>query len=292
MLRLHVLGDRYQPHATHDGGDARVTCRHRLDVTPSVIAYGPIGCALQWTKRATFGRRGPQGLGARSAPLNRERPRVHCTGSLPVRRLWVANAIDGESVTVLGGVQDALAVARRLRRPGPRLRAVRFGNCRWRFQWDPPRRSCVCRASTAHSSRHPAAHDDPVVLVAWPWHSARSGLWACRPQLTRRATRPPPCSTPSCASTSRPFALRRRACATVRGCRGSSTPSSPRSCGAASSPAGSPASGATRVGPSGSSRSRARGAASVRVAAGAAWPNAPPTSWTTCCRMSRCGSGS
>ena len=55
-----------------------------------------------------------EGWAKRSARMNRERPRVHCTGSLPVPRLWVANAIDGESVTVLGGVQDALAVARRL----------------------------------------------------------------------------------------------------------------------------------------------------------------------------------
>jgi len=41
------------------------------------------------------------------------------------------HAIDGNAATVLGGVKGARAYARRLRRPWPRLRAVRRGICRW-----------------------------------------------------------------------------------------------------------------------------------------------------------------
>ena len=33
----------------------------------------------------------------------------------------------------------------------------------------------------ARSSCHQGAHDDPVLPVGWPWHSARRGPLACRP---------------------------------------------------------------------------------------------------------------
>ena len=87
------------------------------------------------------------------------------------------------------------------------------------------------------------------------------------PACAARWDPPRRCSMASCPSMSRRFARKPPVCALVKGCRGSSTPSSARSCAAASSRAASPGSGAMPAGPIGSWRSRARGAASVRVAA-------------------------
>ena len=116
----------------------------------------------------------------RSIPLNRERPRVHCT--------WVA---PGSSV--VGCERHRRGVCHRARRrPGcPRCRSAAapswtppprgaIDHGRWRSRCD--LQSCVRGALTARSLCHPGAHHSPVLPVGGrgaPLAGARwrAGLW-------------------------------------------------------------------------------------------------------------------
>ena len=84
-----------------------MTGGHRIDVTCCVIHNGPIRHSAPKTR--DFLLAGAERLGAQKRPLNRERPRLRRSGSLPVHRPWLRHAIHHKSATVLGGVQDALA---------------------------------------------------------------------------------------------------------------------------------------------------------------------------------------
>ena len=75
-----------------------------------------------------------------------------------------------------------------------------------------------------------------------PRRSPQRRAWRCRPSATNRGVQQRVCCTKWCGISSRPSACRPRACATARGCRGSSRRSFAPFSGAAGWPAGSRAS--------------------------------------------------
>ena len=125
--------------------------------------------------------------------------------------------------------------------------------------------------------------------VGTPGATARA--WPDRLSCTSGGVRTARCIASS-RHTSRRSAPTRHACATASGCPASSNRSSGTSCAAGGWRAGSRGCAVARAGSTGSSRFRAKGAASVRAAVGVAWQSARCTWSITCCRMCPFASGS
>jgi hypothetical protein len=98
--------------------------------------------------------------------------------------------------------------------------------------------------------------------------------WPCPRRATNRGVPRRVRSTRSCTITSRPFAP---PCAAGKGCPASSSRSSGIFCSVAGSPAGSHGFAVATAASTGWSLFPVNAAPSVRVAAVAGWPNAPPT---------------